>query len=71
MLTRVLQLIMKTENNFKSEKKLKFNQFCSFKELQKKSAFLKLAAQEFETGDFLNILEFLRFIFSLKKTSNS
>ena len=33
MLTRVLQLIMKTENNFKSEKKLKFTQFCSFKEL--------------------------------------
>ena len=71
MLTRVLQLIMKTENNFKSEKKLKFTQFCSFKELQNKSAFLKLAAQEFETGDFLNILEFLRFIFSSKKTSNS
>ena len=50
---------------------LKFSQFWSFKEHQKKSAFLKLVAQEFETGDFLNILEFLRFIFSLKKASNS
>ena len=33
--------------------------FVTFKELQEKSAFLKIAAQAFEAGDFLNI--FLRF----------
>ena len=43
----VLPLIMNTEKNFKQEKILKFNQF------------LKIAAQAFETVDFLNI--FLRF----------
>ena len=37
---------------------LKFTNFATFKELQKKSAFLKIAAQIFETGDFLNF--FLR-----------
>ena len=40
----VLPLIMKTENDFKLKKTLKF---------------LKIAAQVFEAGDFLNI--FLRF----------
>ena len=38
-----------------------------FKELQEKSVFLKIAAQAFEAGDFLNIfvkvLAFLRLIF--------
>ena len=33
--------------------------FVTFKELQEKSAFLKIAAQAFEAGDFLNI--FFRF----------
>ena len=41
---------MATEKNFKSEKNLKFTQ---------KSVFLKIAAQAFETRDFLNV--FLRF----------
>ena len=53
METRVLQLIMKTEKNFKLEKMLKFTQFCNLKELQEKSEFLEIAAQAFEAGDFL------------------
>ena len=55
----VLLLIMKTENNFKWEKMLKKNINVAFKELHEKSAFLKIAAQAFEAGDFLNI--FLKF----------
>ena len=47
---------MDTENNFKSEKKVKLTQF---KELLEKSVVLKIAAETFEAGDFLNIL--LRF----------
>ena len=53
--------------------------FVIFKELQEKSAFLKIAAQAFEAGDFLNI--FFRFLgfwgsfsyknFSLKKVNKS
>ena len=64
---------MDTENNFKSEKKVKLTQF---KELLEKSVVLKIAAETFEAGDFLNIL--LRFFgiwgsfsyinFSYKKT---
>ena len=50
---------MMTNKNFKLGKMLKFTKFCTFKELQQKSTFLKIAAQAFETGDFLNIL--LRF----------
>ena len=50
---------MKTEKNFKSEKMLKFSQFCkfysTFKDLLEKSTFLKIAAEAFEAGDFLNI----------------
>ena len=34
--------------------------FVTFKELKEKSAFLRIAAQIFEVGDFLNI--FLRFL---------
>ena len=46
---------MKTEKNFKTEKMLKFTQFVTFKDLQLKSAFLKITAKEFEAGDFPNI----------------
>ena len=38
---------------------LKLTQIVTFKQLYEKSAFLKIAAQTFEVGDFLNI--FLRF----------
>ena len=38
---------------------LKLLNFVTFKELQEKSAFLKIPAQAYEAGDFLNI--FLRF----------
>ena len=38
---------------------LKFAHFLTFKELQEKSEFSKIATQAFEAGDFLNI--FVRF----------
>ena len=34
---------------------VKFTEFCPFKELQQKSALLKIEGQAFEAGDFLNI----------------
>ena len=34
---------------------LKLTQFCNFQKDKKKSAFLKIAAEGFEAGDFLNI----------------
>ena len=57
---------METEKNFKQEKKLKLCKlklnFVTFKELQEKSAFLKIGAQAFEAEYFLNIcLRFLGF----------
>ena len=39
---------------------LKFTKFLTFKELQEKSALLKIATLAFGAGDFLNI--FLRFL---------
>ena len=50
---------MNTEKNFKQEKMLNLLDFVTFKELKEKFMFLKIAAQTFEAGDFLNI--FLRF----------
>ena len=47
----VQPVTMKTEMNFKY--------FVTFKELLEKLVILKIAAQIFESGDFLNI--FLRF----------
>ena len=44
-------------NEKKSENLLNF---VTFKELWEKSVFLKIAAQTFDAGDFLNI--FLRFL---------
>ena len=49
----VLLLTMKAEKNLKCEKMPKLTQFCNFKELQEKM--LKIGAQAFEAGDFLNI----------------
>ena len=46
----VLPLIMKTEKNFKQEKKLKFTQLCNFQRALEKIS---------EAGDFLS--NFLRF----------
>ena len=43
---------MKTENNFILEKMIKFTQFCNFKRAPGKTAFLKIAAQAFQDGDF-------------------
>ena len=65
---------MKTDKNFKYKKMVKFTQFVTLKELKEKSTFLKIPAQTFEAGDFLNIfgsfgggffkvLGFLRLIF--------
>ena len=51
MLTRVLLLMMKTK---KKKCKNSLN-FVIFKELLEKLAMLKIAAQVFEAGDFLNI----------------
>ena len=34
---------------------VKFTQFVTLKELKEKSTFLKIPAQTFEAGDFLNI----------------
>ena len=47
----VLSLTIKTEQNLK--KCLDLLNFVTFKKLQRKSAFLKIAAQVFEAGDFL------------------
>ena len=38
---------------------IRFTKFSAFKEPKEKSTFLKIAAQAFEAGNFLNI--FLRF----------
>ena len=46
---------MKTDKNFKYKKMVKFTQFVTLKELKEKSTFLKIPAQTFEAGDFLNI----------------
>ena len=51
---------MGTQNHFKSEKNLNLLNFVTFKGLKEKSAFLKIAAQASEAGDFLDI--FLRFL---------
>ena len=48
----VLPLIMKTEKNFKSEKILKYVQFCYFYRALRKTSVLKIAAKAFEAGDF-------------------
>ena len=50
--TKRIALIMKTENNFILEKMIKFTQFCNFKRALGKTAFLKIAAQAFQDGDF-------------------
>ena len=55
----VLPVIMMTGNNFKQEKMLKFTKFCNFEEVLGKISILKIAAQAFVAGEFLNI--FLRF----------
>ena len=57
----VLLLTMKTKNNRKSEKMLKYTQFCN---AERARAFFKTAARASEAGDFLNIFSrFLRLIF--------
>ena len=53
-----LPLIMKIQKNFKSEKMLKYAQFCYFYRALRKTSILRIAAKAFEAGDFLNI--FLR-----------
>ena len=51
----VVQLILKTEINFKQEKMLKFTQFWNFQRCLRKISFLKIAAQAFDARDFLII----------------
>ena len=66
---------MKTEKNFKYEKMLKFTQFCNFKELQEKSAILKIATKAFEAKILSTFsysfgffeAHFLRKLFFMKK----
>ena len=50
---------METEKNFNKKKAKIYLILSLLKSLQEKSAFLKISAQAFETGDFLSI--FLRF----------
>ena len=52
--------IMETEKNFNKKKAKIYLILSLLKSLQEKSAFLKISAQAFEAGDFLNIL--LRFL---------
>ena len=47
------------EDRKESDTRKNLPYFVTFKELQQKSAFLKIKAQAFEAGDFLSI--FLRF----------
>ena len=59
---------METQKHFKFEKKPNnLLNFVTFKKLKEKSAFLKIAAQASEAGDFLKVFRkvfrFLRFIF--------
>ena len=49
-------LIMETGKNFEREKK--FIQFLTFKDFQEKSSFLKIAAQAFQGGHFLEKTEY-------------
>ena len=50
---------METEKNLNETKSENFLNVVTFKELQEKSVFLKIAAEEFKAGDFLNT--YLRF----------
>ena len=56
----MIVLIMEMEKNFKKEKAKIYLILTLLKSLQEKSAFLKISAQAFETGNFLNI--FLRLL---------
>ena len=70
----VIFSIIETEKNFNKKKAKIYLILSLLKSLQEKSAFLKISAQAFETGDFLSI--FLRFWgfeaqdFSYKKACN-
>ena len=55
---------METKKQLQKEKKRNFPQFCKFQRTLGKINVLKIAAQGFEVGDFLNIL--YRFLVELK-----
>ena len=55
----VLPLIMKTEKKLNKKNAETNSFFLTFKKLQEKLTFFKIAARAFEAGDLLNI--FLRF----------
>ena len=63
---------MNTDKDLKHKKMVKFTQFCNFQRALGKISLLKIPAQTFETGDFLNIFgifeaHFLIKIFLIRK----